>query len=136
MACASSLSAGRTGDLCEAFARTKARDLDPEVKRMKGRAGTGKSYTLQAVREAHAGCRVIGLAPTNTVAQDLMRDGFAEAATVHGALFALKKGCERWDHYTVVIVDESAMLSTRVMGALMAEAECAGAKMILAGNDR
>ncbi len=61
---------------------------------VEGRAGTGKSHALGAVREAHqaAGHRVVGLAPTNAVAQDLKADGFAEAATVHSALFALKNG--------------------------------------------
>ena len=64
------------------------------LKLIEGRAGTGKSYTLAAVREAHeaAGHRVVGLAPTNAVAQDLKADGFAEAGTVHAALFALKNG--------------------------------------------
>lgn len=106
------------------------------LKVIEGRAGTGKSHTLQAVRAAHARHRAIGLAPTNTVAQDLKRDGFAEAATVHGALFALKNGRDHWDSHTVLIVDEAAMLGTRVMGALLAEAACAGAKVILAGDDR
>ena len=47
------------------------------LKLIEGRAGTGKSYTLAAVREAHeaAGHRVVGLAPTNAVAQDLKADG-------------------------------------------------------------
>jgi Ti-type conjugative transfer relaxase TraA len=106
------------------------------LKVIEGRAGTGKSHTLQAVREAHARHRVIGLAPTNTVAQDLKREGFAEAATVHGALFALKNGRDHWDNHTVLIVDEAAMLGTRVTGALLAEAACAGAKVILAGDDK
>jgi ATP-dependent exoDNAse (exonuclease V) alpha subunit len=64
------------------------------LKLIEGRAGTGKSYTLAAVRAAHetAGYRVMGLAPTNAVAQDLKADGFAEAGTVHAALFQLKNG--------------------------------------------
>ena len=54
------------------------------LKLIEGRAGTGKSYTLAAVREAHeqAGYRIVGLAPTNAVAQDLKADGFREAGTV------------------------------------------------------
>ena len=42
------------------------------LKIIEGRAGTGKSYILAAVRDAHerAGHRVVGLAPTNAVAQD------------------------------------------------------------------
>ena len=64
------------------------------LKLIEGRAGTGKSYTLAAVREAHeaAGYRVVGLAPTNAVAQDLKADGFTEAGTIHAALFGIKNG--------------------------------------------
>ena len=108
------------------------------LKLVEGRAGTGKSYTLAAVREAHerAGHRVVGLAPTNAVAQDLKGDGFTEAATVHSALFAIKNGRMAWDRRTVVVVDEAAMLDSRVTGEVLAEAKRAGAKVVLAGDDR
>lgn len=108
------------------------------LKLIEGRAGTGKSYALAAIREAHraAGHRVVGLAPTNAVAADLKADGFGEAGTVHAALFALKNGRTAWDRRTVAVVDEAAMLDTRVLGELLAEAKRAGAKVILAGDDR
>ena len=111
---------------------------DGGLKLIEGRAGTGKSYTLAAVRAAHeaAGYRVIGLAPTNAVAQDLKADGFTETATVHSALFALKNGRTAWHRRTVVVVDEAAMLDSRVTGEVLAEARRAGAKVILAGDDR
>jgi len=93
---------------------------------------------LQAVRDAHelAGRRVIGLAPTNAVAQDLRADGFAEAGTVHAELFRLKNGRAQWDRRTVLVIDEAAMLDTRITGELLAEARMSGAKVILAGDDR
>jgi Ti-type conjugative transfer relaxase TraA len=108
------------------------------LKLIEGRAGTGKSYTLAAIRDAHAadGKRVVGLAPTNAVAQDLVADGFSEAGTVHAALFGLKNGRTRWDRNTVVVVDEAAMLDTPVTGELLAAARQAGAKLILTGDDR
>ena len=108
------------------------------LKLIEGRAGTGKSYALQAIRAAHeqAGRRVVGLAPTNAVAENLRRDGFAEAGTVHAELFRLKNGRTQWDRRTVVIVDEAAMLDTRITGELLAEARGAGAKVVLAGDDR
>jgi hypothetical protein len=108
------------------------------LKVVEGRAGTGKSYALAAIRDAHqaAGHRVVGLAPTNAVAQDLKAEGFGEAATVHSALFALKNGRAAWDRRTVAVVDEAAMLDTRVLGELLGEARRAGAKVILAGDDR
>ena len=111
---------------------------DGGLKLIEGRAGTGKSYTLAAVREAHeaAGYRVVGLAPTNAVAQDLKADGFTEAGTVHAALFAIKNGRTSWDRRTVVVVDEAAMLDSRVTGEVLAKAKRAGVKVILSGDDR
>jgi Ti-type conjugative transfer relaxase TraA len=111
---------------------------DGGLKVIEGRAGTGKSYVLQAVRAAHErnGLRVIGLAPTNAVAQDLKAEGFAEAATAHSALFRLKNGRTSWDRRTVVVVDEAAMLDSRITGEVLAEARRARAKVILAGDDR
>lgn len=103
-----------------------------------GQAGTGKSYTMAAIREAYerAGCRVIGLAPTNAVAQDMAADGFAHAATVHSELFALNNGRTHWNGQTVVMVDEAAMLDTKLMAMVTAHAHDAGAKLILVGDDR
>src|ERR1700712_5203802 len=106
--------------------------------RVAGGAGTGKSYTLAAVREAHetAGYRVVGLAPTNAVAQDLKGDGFTEAGTVHAALFGIKNGRTSWDRRTVLVVDEAAMLDSRVTGEVLAGARGAGAKGTPSGADR
>ena len=112
---------------------------DGGLKIIEGRAGTGKSFTLQAVRDAfeRSGRDVIGLAPTNAVAQDLRTEGgFKRAATVHSELFRIKNGLTSWGRGTVVIVDEAAMLDSRVTGELFAEAKRAGAKLILAGDDR
>ena len=108
------------------------------LKIIEGRAGTGKSFTLAAIRDAHheQGRRVIGLAPTNSVAEDLKADGFTRASTVHAELFRLKNGRAAWDKSTVVIVDEAAMLDTRVTRELLLEARRGGARLILAGDDR
>ncbi len=153
MAAASGLSRQKSGAVSArgAEAAAASRTLRPDqvaafehaigaghLKLIEGRAGTGKSYTLAAVRDAHErdGKRVVGLAPTNAVAQDLAQDGFREARTVHAALFALKNGRTEWDKRTVVVVDEAAMLDTRVTGELLAAARQTGAKVILAGDDR
>ena len=103
-----------------------------------GQAGTGKSFTIAAVREAYeaSGRRVIGLGPTNAVAQDMRADGFGHAATIHSELFALNNGRRSWDARTVVIVDEAAMLDTKLMAMVTAHAASAGAKLILVGDDR
>ena len=103
-----------------------------------GRAGTGKSHTLQAVRRAfeQAGKRVIGLAPTNAVVADLRRDGYRRAATLHRELGALARDPKRWDRNTVVMVDEAAMVDNTMLATLLAAAEQSGARLILAGDDR
>ena len=109
------------------------------LKIVEGRAGTGKSFTLAAIREAHerSGHEVIGLAPTNAVAQDLRGEGgFARAGTVHAELFRIKNGLTTWSRGTVVIVDEAAMLDSRVMGELLPRRNARSAKLILAGDDR
>jgi Ti-type conjugative transfer relaxase TraA len=103
-----------------------------------GRAGTGKSYTLAAIHDAYArdGWRVIGLAPTNTVAQELGAAGFGDTSTVHAALFRLKNGRTHWDRNTVLVIDEAAMLGAQITGEVLTAAHQAGAKVILAGDDR
>jgi AAA domain/Relaxase/Mobilisation nuclease domain len=103
-----------------------------------GQAGTGKSYTIAAIREAYevVRYRVIGLAPTNAVAEDMRNDGFGHAATIHAELFALANGRAAWTRETAVIVDEAAMVETAIMALLATWAAEAGAKLILAGDDR
>ncbi|MEQ1705458.1 MAG: AAA family ATPase [Rickettsiales bacterium] len=107
---------------------------------LEGRAGTGKSHTIGAVRESfeREGCRVIGLAPTNAVVNDMQRDGFIEARTVHSLLWHAEHGTAdgtlaRGD---VLIVDEAAMIDTRTLGKLLTHADKSGARVILVGDDR
>jgi Ti-type conjugative transfer relaxase TraA len=103
-----------------------------------GQAGTGKSFTMAAIRQAYEAARyqVVGLAPTNAVAQDMKRDGFLVATTIHSQLFALNNKRARWGRRTVVMVDEAAMIDTKLMAMLTAHAYQAGAKLILVGDDR
>jgi len=103
-----------------------------------GQAGTGKSYTMAAVRQAYeaSAYTVIGLAPTNAVVEGMKQDGFKRAATVHSELFALDNGHTQWHRGTVVMVDEAAMVDTKRMADLAQHARDAGAKLILVGDDR
>jgi Ti-type conjugative transfer relaxase TraA len=103
-----------------------------------GRAGTGKSHTMNAARHAFEaeGYRVIGLAPTNSVVGDLRKDGYGHAATLHRELGQLERDPTRWDRKTVVMVDEAAMMDNAIMAKLMKGVERTGAKLILAGDDR
>ena len=55
---------------------------------------------------------------------------------MHSELFRLKNGRTSWDARTLVVVDEAAMLDSRITGELLAEARRSGAKLVLAGDDR
>jgi len=103
-----------------------------------GQAGTGKSHAASAIREIYEakGCRVVGLGPTNAVAQDMKDSGFGHARTLHSELFSIEKGRSQWDRQTVVILDEAAMIDTRNLARLTEHATKAGAKVILIGDDR
>ena len=102
-----------------------------------GQAGTGKSYTIAAIREAYeaAGYRVIGLAPPMLSPRTCAMTVLAMPA-IHAELFALANGRTAWTRNTVVIVDEAAMVETAIMALVARWAADAGAKLILAGDDR
>lgn len=108
------------------------------LKIIEGRAGTGKSFVLGSIREAHEASdyRVVGLAPTNAVAQTMKDDGFARSSTVHAELFRLKNGRVQWDRRSLVVVDEAAMMDAKVTGEVLREARLSGAKVLLVGDDR
>lgn len=120
-------------------ARAFRRATSPEgLAIVDGQAGTGKSFTMAAIRKAYEaqGFKVTGLAPTNAVAQDMGRDGFDRAATVHSELFAIKNGRTAWHNRTVIMVDEAAMIDTKLMAQITTYANEARAKLILVGDDR
>ena len=98
-----------------------------------GEAGTGKSHTLKAVRSVYEkeGFNVVGMAHTNKVVQQMRGDGFGHAETIMSEL-GLESGAATWNKKTVVVVDEAAMVSTALLGKVVAAAQEAGAKLILA----
>lgn len=112
------------------------------LKLLEGRAGTGKSHTLSAIRQVaeRDGYAVIGLAPTNAVAQDLRDSGFERATTVHSLLWYREHAPDHANAHvaekTVIFVDEAAMLDTARIDALTRLAEDTGSKLVLVGDDR
>jgi Ti-type conjugative transfer relaxase TraA len=103
-----------------------------------GESATGKSSALAVIRDGYetAGYRVVGMAWTNAVVQDMRRDGFREATTIASELRRVETGATQWDRRTVLIVDEAGMLSTKHLAAVTSHARAAGAKLILAGDDK
>jgi conjugative relaxase-like TrwC/TraI family protein len=103
-----------------------------------GRAGSGKTWALGLAREAFEldGYQVLGAAPTGIATVSLAEEGFADARTVDQLLLDLAKGRTELDTRSVLVVDEAAMVATRRLTPLLQQAQWAGAKVVLVGDDR
>lgn len=103
-----------------------------------GKAGSGKTFPLDAAREAWqaAGIPVLGCALAARAAAGL-QDG---TGIPSGTLDALLTEIDRHDAslaaHTVVIVDEAGMVGTRTLARLLDHAEAAAAKVVLVGDHR
>jgi Ti-type conjugative transfer relaxase TraA len=105
---------------------------------IQGRAGTGKSHVMAAIRERieSKGCRVRGLAPTSSVAKDLESKGFDGAQNLHRFLFQQQNGIDPLRRKDVLMIDEAGMVGNTVMEELLKVAWDKGAHVILVGDDR
>src|SRR5262249_8079397 len=103
-----------------------------------GRAGAGKTFTLDAVREAFeaSGHRVIGASLAARAARELQSGAGIESATAHSLRAALDGGRTSLGPGDVLVIDEAAMLGTRLTADLADEVRHANAKMILVGDPK
>jgi Ti-type conjugative transfer relaxase TraA len=101
-----------------------------------GYAGSGKSYTLGAVREAYEakGYRVIGTSLAGIAAEGLQRESGIESRTIARLMIDIENGWERLNRKDILIVDESGMVATRQMERLIEYAHQGGAKVVLVGS--
>ncbi|MDQ3954134.1 MAG: relaxase domain-containing protein [Actinomycetota bacterium] len=103
-----------------------------------GRAGTGKTFALDAARQAWEGdgYRVIGCALAARAAQELEAGSGIPSTTLAKLLNELEaKDWGGLGRDTVVVVDEAGMVGTRDLGRLLEHAELADAKVVLVGDD-
>jgi ATP-dependent exoDNAse (exonuclease V) alpha subunit len=103
-----------------------------------GRAGSGKTFTLDAVRDAYeaSGHRVLGAALAARAARELQAGSGIPATTAHALLAAVDAGRIRLRERDVLVIDEAGMLGTRLMAALVTEAHRAQAKVIVVGDPK
>jgi ATP-dependent exoDNAse (exonuclease V) alpha subunit len=103
-----------------------------------GVAGSGKTTALDAVRAAfeHAGFEVLGTATSGQAARNLGAEAGMESRTIASFLNRLDKGHTPFGARTVLIVDEAGMTNDQHLARLLHAARQAGAKLILAGDDR
>ena len=101
-----------------------------------GPAGTGKTFTLDAIRAVYetAGYRVIGAAPSARAAHELEAGAQIPSATIHRLLGSWERGFDRPDRATLVVIDESAMAGTRDLEAIVTATVNAGGRVLLTGD--
>jgi ATP-dependent exoDNAse (exonuclease V) alpha subunit len=99
-------------------------------------AGSGKTYALDAAREAWAasGHRVIGAGLAARYAAELEAGSGIPSFTVDRLLMDLRGFGGGFAPKTVVVVDEANTLGTRKLADLVAHAEKADAKVVLVGD--
>jgi len=105
---------------------------------VEGRAGTGKSYTMAAVREAYEreGFRVLGASFSGKAAEELERGSGIKSRTLDSFLIRARLGLVKLDDRTVLVLDESGMAGSRHVHRLLKIASKAGAKVILVGDTK
>jgi conjugative relaxase-like TrwC/TraI family protein len=103
-----------------------------------GPAGTGKTYTLNTIRQLFedSSWRVIGAAPSARAAAELQSGARITSSTMHSLLARLDQGTERLNSIDVLVIDEAGMADTRTLQQLVTAATHVGARVVLVGDHR
>ncbi len=103
-----------------------------------GMAGTGKTFLLDAVREAFErdGFSVVGVALAGKAARGLEEGAGIPSSTLHSFLSRLELGSVSLGARTVLVLDEAGMVGTRQMEAAVRAVREAGGRVVLVGDAR
>ena len=103
-----------------------------------GPAGTGKTFTLDAARDAWtaSGRRVVGAALAARAATALTAGSGIHATTIAGLLADLEHRPHALPAGGILVLDESSMAGTRDLARLLAAAEDRDVKVVLVGDHR
>jgi hypothetical protein len=101
-----------------------------------GKAGTGKTYALDAAREAweRSEIPVVGAAVSNRAAREL-QDGSGIPSTSLASLL-LRARRSGLPPGSVVVLDEASMAGTRQLAELLEHVRAARGKLVMVGDDR
>jgi conjugative relaxase-like TrwC/TraI family protein len=123
------------GDDQAAAVRTICAATGP-VAALVGPAGTGKTFTLDTVRDAYhrAGYHVIGAAPSARAAIELHAGANIPSRTLHSLLAAWERGHDHPSASTVLVIDEAGMTDVRLLERSINLARQAGGRVVLVGD--
>jgi Ti-type conjugative transfer relaxase TraA len=124
-----------SGEQLEAVAHITA---PGQIAAVAGAAGSGKSASLMAAREAWEaeGFRVRGAALAGKAAEELQRSAGIESRTLYALEYSWRNGRDPLADRDVLVIDEAGMVGSRQMGRVLAAARDAGAKVVLVGDAR
>lgn len=119
----------------EAAVRTITSSMSP-VTTLVGPAGSGKTYTVDAIRAAHqaAGHHVAGAAPSARAALELASGANLDAATLHSLLDGWQRGHDTPVRNSLLVIDEAAMADIRTLQAVVDRQLDAGGRVLLVGD--
>jgi conjugative relaxase-like TrwC/TraI family protein len=128
-------------ELCRAHGLTdeqanaaRAATTPSAISVVEGAPGVGKTTMLRVVAAAYRGTsRLAGTATAWNISNQLLELGIESKAT-DAWVASAKAGGKFLDRNTVLLIEESGLLSSRQMYALLSEVEKAGAKAILIGD--
>jgi conjugative relaxase-like TrwC/TraI family protein len=104
-----------------------------------GKAGAGKTFALDAAREAWkaSGYEVVGCTLAARAARELEAGSGIPSYTIAGLLRDIENPrAGGLPNNSILVVDEAGMVGTRQLDRLLNHAERAGAKAVLVGDDR
>lgn len=101
-------------------------------------AGTGKTFSLDAAREAwqRSGYTVIGCALSASAAHELHGGSGIRSSTIAMLNLDIDQDRRRLDDHTVLVIDEAGMVGTRMLAPLLQQAAAARAKVVLVGDPK
>jgi Ti-type conjugative transfer relaxase TraA len=120
----------------QALAVKRVTVTDAPVAVIVGHAGTGKTFALDAAREAWhtTGLRVRGAALAAKAARELQSGSGIPSETIALLLRRLDSGQDRLYRTDVVVLDEAGMVGTRQLHRIIEHTTTAGAKLVLVGD--
>ena len=109
---------------------------EARVRVMEARAGSGKTFTLSAVRDAYerSGVRVIGVAWQGQAADLLRREAGIESQTAALLLRRIERGESAIPARGLIVVDEASAMPTRALQRLVHAAAWRSARVVLVGD--
>jgi ATP-dependent exoDNAse (exonuclease V) alpha subunit len=107
------------------------------VATVSGRAGTGKTFALDAARAAWeaGGLIAVGAAVARRAARELEIGAGIDSTSVHALLQRVESG-RRLPDRCVLVVDEAGMFGTRQLARVLDHVTAAGGKLVLVGDHR